>query len=140
MRKCHTPNPNELCQFTHDRIHAAAIFMLKLLGLALDTPDCQATRWLSWYGVGLASADRLLVHSGVSSAPAERQRAPDQKKIRHSWLSVRRDMHPTSPIAPAQAGTVFSSNARWLSPGRLSSRKDSALCELTELMQWQHWS
>jgi len=49
---------------------------------------------------------------------------------RHPWLSVRRDMHPTSPIAPAQAGTVFSSNARWLSPGRLSSRKDNCIVQI----------
>ena len=34
----------------------------------------------------------------------------------------------------------FPSNARWLSPGRLSSRKDNCICKFTELKQWQHQS
>ena len=47
----------------------------------------EATRWLSWYGVGLASADRLpvvvripLVHSGVSSATRRKATGADHKK------------------------------------------------------------
>ena len=48
----------------------------------------QATRWLSWYGVGLASADRLPVVDRIPAGPigslkvrpAERQRAPTTKK------------------------------------------------------------
>ena len=47
----------------------------------------EATRWLSWYGIGLASADRLpvvfeplLVHSGVSSAIRRKATGADHKK------------------------------------------------------------
>ena len=51
------------------------------------TPNWKATRWLSWYGVGLASADdcwwwfkSLLVHSGVSSATRRKATGADHKK------------------------------------------------------------
>ena len=47
----------------------------------------EATRWLSWYGVGLASADRLpvvfeplLAHSGVSSATRRKATGANPKK------------------------------------------------------------
>ena len=47
------------------------------LKLAIRGLYKSATRWLSWYGVGLASADRLPV---VVRILQERERA-DQKKI-----------------------------------------------------------
>ena len=37
-------------------------------GAALENP-VQATRWLSWYGVGLASADRLPVVVRIPAGP-----------------------------------------------------------------------
>jgi len=50
----------------------------------------EATRWLSWYGVGLASADRLpvvvrilLVQSEVSSATRRKATGADKKKSFH---------------------------------------------------------
>jgi len=36
--------------------------------------------------------------------------------------------------------SFFLSNAMWLSPGRLSNRKDNWICKFTELKQWQHQS
>jgi hypothetical protein len=34
----------------------------------------------------------------------------------------------------------FRPTPSWLSPGRLSSRKDNCICKFTELKQWQHQS
>ena len=39
----------------------------------------KATRWLSWYGVGLASADRLPVVVQISAGPRESQVRPAER-------------------------------------------------------------
>ena len=60
--------------------------LLELHGLT-GAGAFEATRWLKWYGVGLASADRLPVvvripagPLGSLKRPAERQRARTTKK------------------------------------------------------------
>jgi len=52
----------------------------------------QATRWLSWYGVGLASADRLLVVVRIPAGPLGSLKCdpPKGNRRRPIFFSVQR--------------------------------------------------
>ena len=67
-RKCHTPNPSELCQSHSRQNHAAAIFMLKLLSLALDTLWFTRVRSEPAHGQSIRSVGFLSVDPSLKTA------------------------------------------------------------------------
>ena len=51
------------------RLHFADEYARRTVGVLSATHVPEATRWLSWYGVGLASADRLPVVVRIPAGP-----------------------------------------------------------------------
>ena len=105
--------------------------------LATHDIDDKATRWLSWYGVGLASADRLPVVVRIPAGPLGSLKCDPPKASRNGFLcrisrSRKSSCVPTSHICILQDCTRRVLGRLWRRP---ALNRKSYLCQVcTSLM------